>query len=443
MKEIFSSDNAGLVLSDKYRMSLQDSFINGCIFAPTGMGKTTTFVIPNILKSSEASIVVTDPSGEIFENTSGHMNDRGWKIQVFKPTDLENSCRFNPCHRLKSHEDRMYLAKSLGKKCSDSEAIWRESAEHVMYLGLCALSNMPDQRYNNIPNLRWILNHMGGVDQSAIQHFMARFLEEADEQLHVEYLAFQAKDYKFTGSVLATAQSCLNQWLDPNVCRLTANDSIDIENLRKEKTILYLIIPEHKIPYYSVITNQLYSTCFNHCLENDGLPVFFYLDEFGNLGEIENFSTMATTLRKRKCSLNLILQDISQLEAIYGMNNAKTILRGGAQNRFFFGGLDIEVTKQIEERLGYQTEYDNEFGGVQEGRTVKVPLMSASDICMLEAEEVILISGNKRPVKTKLQAFYKDRDMLRVSKKKPVQPCHEYSQESVSYINMRGVDGLF
>ena len=75
--------------------SEEQSFQNLMLVAPTGMGKTSGLVIPNILKST-GSIVVTDPSGEIFSKTSGYMkNVRGYDVWVFNTTDLEHSFPLN------------------------------------------------------------------------------------------------------------------------------------------------------------------------------------------------------------------------------------------------------------------------------------------------------------------------------------------------------------
>jgi type IV secretory pathway TraG/TraD family ATPase VirD4 len=50
--------------------------------------------------------------------------------------------------------------------------------------------------------------------------------------------------------------------------------------------------------------------------------VQFFLDEFGNLCKLRNFSSIITTLRKRRCSVSIIFQELSQLEKIYGDKDA-------------------------------------------------------------------------------------------------------------------------
>ena len=65
----------GLVLGPGRRLSWDESFKNLVLMAPTGSGKTTRYVIPNLLQL-QGSAVVTDPSGEIYRATSGHLESR-------------------------------------------------------------------------------------------------------------------------------------------------------------------------------------------------------------------------------------------------------------------------------------------------------------------------------------------------------------------------------
>lgn len=74
-RRILSPGHGWLVLGRRQRLSLKDPFTNLELVAPTGSGKTTRYVIPNLLLAEE-SVVVTDPSGEIFRATAGHLTER-------------------------------------------------------------------------------------------------------------------------------------------------------------------------------------------------------------------------------------------------------------------------------------------------------------------------------------------------------------------------------
>ena len=63
------------------------TFPHALIVAPTGRGKTSGFVIPNLL-SWEGSAVVLDVKGENFVATARHRRKQGDKIFRFAPTDF-------------------------------------------------------------------------------------------------------------------------------------------------------------------------------------------------------------------------------------------------------------------------------------------------------------------------------------------------------------------
>ena len=69
--QLLSSRNTGLVLDGhKGRLSERESFQNVCVVARVGAGKTSRYIIPNVLTLDDCSMVITDPSGEIYERTS-------------------------------------------------------------------------------------------------------------------------------------------------------------------------------------------------------------------------------------------------------------------------------------------------------------------------------------------------------------------------------------
>jgi type IV secretion system protein VirD4 len=410
-RRFLSARHRGLVLSPRHRLSAEESFKNLVLVAPTGSGKTTRYVIPNLLQLT-GSAVVTDPSGEIYAATSGCLARRGFRIQVLQPETPGESLCFNPLSYFRSDAELRRLATILAETAKNQEAIWTLGAINLLHFSLQAITALPQAEERHIANLRRLLNTLS-ADEKAVDGFMSRHLSG---EAFGEYRAFMGQEDKMKSGFIGSGRAALELWSDMEVKRLTGRNTVAIGGLREQPTVIYLIVPEHKISYFSVILNLFYTACFEHCLQhwNRGngrekhrlLPVYFFLDEFGNLGKINNFRSVVTTLRKRDCSLSLILQEKAQLDALYEQD-AKTIFGGGCGHKLFFTGLDTETCRYLETTLGQQTACDVDRDGAErEERKVGAPLLRHDEIRMLSPRKAILVSGGKRPVLFKMPPYF-------------------------------------
>ncbi|MBK8455555.1 MAG: type IV secretory system conjugative DNA transfer family protein [Thiofilum sp.] len=76
----------------------KESFQNVCVIARVGAGKTSRYIIPNVLERSKhlCSLIINDPKGEVYEATSHQLASRGFRLLVINPDDPDHSHTFNP-----------------------------------------------------------------------------------------------------------------------------------------------------------------------------------------------------------------------------------------------------------------------------------------------------------------------------------------------------------
>lgn len=425
-----SPRNKGLVLSNRYRLNLDDSYKNCAIIGPTGCGKSSYYLIPNVLKTN-GSCIVTDPSGEIFRATSGAMKKRGFKIQVLSPDDLDHSLRFNPIRYFNTPQELRQLAKILVDNGipSTHESFWKDTALNIIYICISALKNCGSEEFIHLGNVRMLLNSLS-LNSEEIDLFMSTYL---DDSLFSEYRSFLAQDDKVIANILSSARAALDAWSDPEIVKLTASNSVNIHSMKSEKTLTYITVPEHKISYFSIILNLFITSCFKFCLESDfdkqSLPIFFFLDEFANCGKINDFPSFCTVARKRKVSISIVLQSQSQLESIYGKNDAETILSGGITNKLFFSGSDLKTCSYVEKLLGSETRFEKD----EDSRIVGRPLLNADQVRRMNRSKCILISGSYRPAKIRMKPYFKDKRLRKLSKIEPVNISYDYMNEVIGH----------
>lgn len=407
----FLPTHQGLILGKSLRMSLKRSYQGMMVVAPVGMGKTTSLIVPNVL-DCQGSFIVTDPSGEVFQSTAGHLVKRGFAIQVFNASEIDASCSFNPLSRITNEVEAKQisdiLVEAASPESSGDQTFWNAGASMAINLLIRILLKC-DPVYRTPYNLKHLLDSFGGVGDELDQ----LFLQHADDRLFIEYKGFISQSDKVRQSMVSTAKTALEKFSDPDLCKLCSGQgqSLDFSKLRSEKTAIYLINREDKTAYFSFLYRLLYTEVFESLMQmpkKEDKPLFLFMDEFANIGKIQNFSSYATTIRKRRVALTIVLQELSQLESTYGKSAADTILFGGMASKVFFPGLGLETTRRISDMLGQAPAHYK-----VEGRwAVKErPLMTPSEVRTMHDHEALYLYANKRPLKFRLLPFYKSRRM--------------------------------
>jgi type IV secretory pathway TraG/TraD family ATPase VirD4 len=162
--------NKGLLLDGQNLcLSEKDSFQNVCVIARVGAGKTTRYIIPNVLNraNKNCSIVVNDPKGEVYELTSGYMKLKGFKIIVIDPENIERSSSFNPFTEAKDEIELEQIAEIL-VKCGNSEekgSFWNNGAIRFVSVFMKALKNAgrEDPAYFTLANLYFLFQNFGNA----------------------------------------------------------------------------------------------------------------------------------------------------------------------------------------------------------------------------------------------------------------------------------------
>lgn len=174
-------------------------------------------------------------------------------------------------------------------------------------------------------------------------------------------------------SFLSTLSSSVGKTLgDEGILFLTSGTDIDFTKIPQEPTVFFIRIPDHKTerhPLGVLCISQLYKVLVD--VANKTVdprtgkggtlkrPVYFILDEFGNMPAVPNFGTMVTVSRSRKIFFEIILQSYKQLDIKYGADEAQNI-RGNFQMEVFLGSEDPSTIQAFSEACGETTVFHEE-----------------------------------------------------------------------------------
>ena len=405
---LLSCKYEGFCLTGRRNLSVKFSYQNALIVGGTGTGKSSVVLIPS-LYSMNGSFVIHDPSGELFFKSAGYLKQKGYEIKVLNFAKPEKSSGYNPLERAKSSSDiqkvaSMLVETALGGKSKDP--FWNTQSTSLLTMLITILKKQEPQ-YQNLYNVRQLLNRLGGSPESVD----ALFSKDADEVLFAEYKSFIAYDEKVRSGVIATCKAALQIFNDEMVAKVTSFDNLNLQDFRDKPTALYIQNSVADQKYYSVLTSLFFEQFFAFVLSRfpaeKEKDIFLLIDEASSLN-LPTLPLAVANVRKHRSGIMLLVQDFSQLIHHYGKNDGDAI-KSNCFAKMYFTGSSLETSKELEQTLG-KYEYENE-------KKIKVvrPLMTNDEIRTMKDTQALLICGNRPPIMAKLKPYYKRSHYLKFS----------------------------
>lgn len=396
--EILSTKNAGYVIDGRRKQPSKTDLMHLIVTGQSGAGKSTVAVLGSIQEVHGSKIIV-DPSNELYLGTAGYLAQQGYKIKVIDFGNPEISDGYNPFERIRTASDAQKVASMLVRNVlkNQGEAFWSLSAISLLTLVIRAIQHQPKE-YRHFGNVRAVLMLLNADGKAAD----ALIAQTGDIQLINEYKSsFLANDPKLRQSIVATVSAATSLWSDPYVTKVTSVDTLNIEELRKTKTAIYIHCPSADAPFYSplisVLFEQLAKEVMDSLPKKDDLRVYFILDEFSSL-YIQSISLIISNIRKHGGSLMIICQDLSQITDIYGQSQSTAIV-ANCYSKLYFAGLSHATAVNLSAQLG-KYQYEDKKNVVQTRE-----LLTASEIRTLPGK-AIFIHGNAQPMLLDVTPIY-------------------------------------
>ena len=400
-------------------------FPHALIVAPTGRGKTTGFVIPNLL-TYRGSAVVLDVKGENFEATSRHRAAQGDQVFRFAPTDWKDgrSHRYNPLLRIAGLEniDRQQMELQLLATLflqADSDRVQGlldGGIDLFVAAGLLAFER-------KCPTLGEIyrITASGGDKQKEYRRRADEVKSSAAKLIFMRMASTNNDTLTSYLSLLMT--SGLKQWSNPAIDRITESSDFDFGDIRKTPFSVYLVVEPLMVkplaPLIRLFFSDLLASLQDHEPGADEpWPVMIMLDEFNRLGKMPIVTDSIETLRSYQANLAIVTQTIPALDEIYG-ENARRALQGNAGIKLYLTPSDEKTIEELSKAVGKTTKRvvtrsrsigRNPFAGrSMSERTEETALLPEDEARRMDLDDIVLVVDAQMPVHAKRIKYYEDR----------------------------------
>lgn len=458
-----------------------------CLIAPTGGGKGVGIIVPNLLNYPH-SIVVNDMKGTEYLRTAGYRATKLDNLVLkFEPANGDgSSIQFNPMDFIKVGTEAEYLqAQKISLQLIDVEG-QGINGDHFKTNGADLLAavmlHVLYTRKNNSP--ADVLAFLSGVDPdtdepySGVKEFLAEMCgadfkpkanqklnsrkkqshlqgyaqlhgltdEEAKQKLgtlvdsfgyvrtvkKVALALFNNDGDKEVAGIISSARTALGLFNSPSVAHNTKRSSInlsDIQNGEKPVSLYIVVKKEYQAllnPLIRVLLSQIFEEIHRNDIKKIKRELTFFLDEFPQLGQLDDVATTMATIREFKARFLLVTQNLDFFEKYYGKEGAQVIL-GNCDVKICYPNGSQPTNEMIAEWVGYTTVIEKNvsksvqrqgwFGGssvtTQTSQSnTKRHLIMPDEIATMGDMTIIYIVG-KGPIKGTAYRYYEDKEILK------------------------------
>ena len=336
---------------------------NDLIIGPSGAGKTRGYVIPNILQCSE-SLIVTDTKGALRQQVGRVLAWQGYRVLEINLADcLSSPWGYNPLDYVRyderrgkySEQDIMTIAAAIvPDEPYNHDPYWHRAAR-MMLESLIAytLECLPKDEHN----LSSVVKLFHCLNNNTYDRLMVELSEIDPDSFAVSRYKMctscrhAEKMYVSVVGILAEKLSVLT--FDGATALLTNPKRIDFRALGQHKIAMFLEISDTDRSMdrlAALFYTQAFHALCDKADHSPGhrltVPVRLILDDFAANATIPDFDKITSVIRSREISVSIIIQSLSQLEALYGHARAATIINNCDQ-LLYLGGQDVETARFI------------------------------------------------------------------------------------------------
>jgi len=334
--------------------------VHTAVFAPTGLGKGVSIVVPHLLTSPD-SMVVVDFKGELVRITADARRKMGQRVVVIDPFGLVGGKdTFNALNCIDKGsptaiDECRDLAEALVVRTGqEKEPHWADSAEVWIAAMIATVVCFAEDSDKSLQSVRALLTNPEKM-QAAIKLMCESDLWQGMlSRLGHQLAHFKDKELSST----LTTTNRFMRFLDTiAIADNTRSSSFDPAELKKGKMTIYCCLPLDHTRTQSPMLRMWLGSMLRACLRgglDETKKVHFVCDEAYTLGKMDQIADVLTYGRSYGIRLLMLYQDCGQLRKCWPDGADQTLLANCTQ--VFFGVNDQQTAEYVSNRLGEFTQ---------------------------------------------------------------------------------------
>ena len=368
--------------------------VNHMILGAPGTGKTRYLLEPMLLQMSNASHIIVDIKGSLYDRLNDRLVDSGYRTECYDFIDMEGLC-YNPIEEVHSEEDALAVATAIAGRTSGVEdPFWNRSVINILaaVIGYGAEFRKHHGRYMKVEERLYNTGTIGRREYMRNFRMMDEIPEgeplglpfvidmiaecsginepgqdptTVEERFHMlmaymdpewwpgkRFRAFTAASDRTISSIIATFSSLTNAFRTEAMRRILSRSHFSVDSFAREKKAVFIQLKDYDTSLHQVAAIMI-TQAINGLLRIAGkghldIPVQVWMDDCGSY-VVPGLSDKMSCCRSRGIGFTLLCQSEHQLRSGYGHDEAETIIQC-CHSYFYLGGEDYESTHRISVR---------------------------------------------------------------------------------------------
>ena len=414
---------AGIVLGTLGGATIRsDEPAHVLVVGPSRSGKGTGFVLPNGYLWP-GSAVFFDPKRENFAALANHRRAMDNEVFLFSPGSNDTH-RYNPLDFVRRDErmatDCLVVASFIIPEKGDDT--WAGAGRLLLSALIGYVLASPLTR--EAQHMRTVARlTTSGKDISAVLKTIVK-TERAHLPAFVvdNFNQYVALEPETRNSAVFNINLALSMWNNGLIAAATETSDFDIRELRRQPMTIFIgcTIAELAVfrPLIRILFQQIHDVLMARLPGRDEPhQVLLMLDEFYHVGRMDALISKITISAGYGFRMCIVMQDVAQLDELYGRNIRTTTL-SGAQIKLFIQINDLDTSEFVSEMLGdttqvYKTPVVRPGGGLFAPRGwaphyTPRRLMSPLELREMSPRRAILMVKNSRSFELTKIRHYRD-----------------------------------
>jgi type IV secretion system protein VirD4 len=330
------------------------------VVGPSRSGKGTGFVLPNGYLW-QGSAVFFDPKRENFDALANHRAAMGNKVFMFSPGSNDTH-RYNPLDFVRRDErmatDCLVVASFVIPEKADDT--WAGAGRLLLSALIGYVLSSPliagAQHMRTVARMTTTGKDISSVLRAIVkterQHLPTWVVDSFNQ-----YIALEPET---RNSAVFNVNMAMSLWNNGLISAATETSDFDIRELRRKPMTIFIgcTIAELSIfrPLIRILFQQIHDLMMVKIPgEDEPHQVLLMLDEFYHVGRMDSLISKITISAGYGFRMAIVMQDIAQLDELYGRNTRITTV-SGSQIKLFIQINDLETSEFVSEMLGETTQ---------------------------------------------------------------------------------------